>query len=147
MIQSPEGWRKGSNKRLNSEIAKNPLPTINETTSSPDSQKNVEKNYKMGVDRAKGKDWSACGICGKSLEKCYGHDTNKLRTNNEPIQKPKTIELPNELIFGFENKKVKFISEEKILQCMHNCTMSDQIDNGPIIDSISPERLKEELGL
>ena len=123
MTKSPEGWRKGSNKRLNSEINKNRVPTTKETTNSPDSP--------------------------KSAENVEGLKTMTPEEHKETHQhpEPKEVKLPLELIFGFENKKVKFISEKKILQCMHNCTMSDSIDDGPFLDSISPERLKQELGI
>jgi len=156
----PGNWRKGSKRRLNSEINKSPPPTTKETTSSPGLPKSVEN--KIGFDK---------GVPGgdKTVIKeppAYGtpeldklpeppepteEDFKKLIEDsnfkhNEPVKKTepvKTIELPKELIFGFENKKVKFISEEKLKKAFKKIDDESGYSIGnPIFD-----RLKQELGL
>ena len=159
MTQSHGNWQRGSNKRLNSEIAKSQIQTTKETIISQGSSPSVENNVKF------------CQVCGNSLSECIGHndsgpimgaDIAHPKAEKTVIQKPikvkpigiamgnnkcyqckekldyaivyeekdycvachtsnllnqkkeVQVQLPKELIFDFENKQVKFISEEKL---------------------------------
>ena len=139
MTPSPENWQRGSKRRLNSEINKNPVQMTKRTTSLPGLQKPAGKSIEMGIDK---------GIPG--AERTGSPPTEKVEVPNKvPPNKvePKEVKLPLELVFGFENKKVKFISEEKLLKIINGCIMIDQIGDGPSIEKIDPERLKQELGI
>lgn len=215
-MESPVNWHKGSKRRLNSEQNKTPPKTTGTTTSSPGLVKNVEKNtepiirsrvlfkedpnlkepvikdrdYKVGVDMAKGQDWSACGVCGRNFQICKGHTKEDLAKmvpyptepelkggkvvaltkeehkevhqptkesiktlyedsdfkHNKPVKKPEPVEvkLPLELIFGFEKKKVKFISEEKLNAVINKVIPTNEKD---ATNMILNNHLKKELGI
>ena len=206
MTPSHGDWKRGSKRRLNSEIAKKNQQTTETTTSSPDSQKNVKRNtepiirsrvlfkenpnlkepvikdrdYKMGFDKgAPGGDKTAyhdipayptmpeefleiyaCHQCGKTVTnksitskpdtRCI-HNPPVIMTKVWPIAaqpkpEPKEVKLPLELIFGFEGKRVKFISEEKINAVIESFETGkwDQMDSFDVWFRIE---LKKELGI
>lgn len=129
MTPLPGGWRKTSRKRLNSEINKSPPPTTKETTSSPDSAESVEKVEGLEMLTPE--------------EHKERHPVPKQVPKQEPIQVP--FELPSELIFGFKEKKVKFISEERLNAVIDN-VLSNWDGRGIPFETIKKE-LKKELGL